>query len=200
MRRHPLFAAALTIALAACGSGGSDGGSDAAPAVATAAGSGSSAATGAADADVTFAQSMIPHHEQAIEMSEMALDPKAAASAAVKDLATRIKGAQDPEITRLKAWLTKAGKPLQMDTSGGHDMSSMAGMMSAGDMDALGRKTGKDFDKTWLGMMIDHHQGAIEMAETQKAQGADTELTTLADAIIAAQRREIAEMTALGGA
>lgn len=198
MRRLPLLATAIAITLAACGSNGSTG-SSATSTAKTATASGT-AATSAAEADVTFAQSMIPHHEQAIEMAEMALDPKAAASAQVKDLATRIKRAQDPEIAQLKVWLTKVGSPMQMDTSGGHDMSNMDGMMSTGDMDALGKKTGTDFDKAWLGMMIDHHKGAITMAETEKAKGTDTELKTLADAIIAAQQKEITEMTGLGGA
>lgn len=199
MRRLPLLAAAFTVALAACGSSGSSG-SSATSTATTAAMSDTTAATSAAEADVTFAQSMIPHHEQAIEMAEMALDPKAAASAQVKDLATRIKAAQDPEIAQLEAWLTKSGKPMQMDTSGGHDMAGMDGMMSADAMDALGKKSGKDFDKAWIGMMIDHHKGAITMAETQKAKGTDAELKTLADVIIAAQQKEITEMTGLGGA
>ncbi len=79
------------------------------------------------DADVAFAQGMIPHHEQAIEMADIALDPTVGASAEVRDLATRIKGAQDPEIAMMSGWLTTWGQPMTMDMSGGHDMSSMSG-------------------------------------------------------------------------
>ena len=64
-----------------------------------------SVTTGFDDADVLFAQSMIPHHEQAIEMADLALDPASGASTAVRELATRIKAAQDPEIATLRAWL-----------------------------------------------------------------------------------------------
>lgn len=52
-----------------------------------------------------------------------------------------------------------------MDISGGYDMSSMDGMMSVSDMDALGKKIGKDFDKVWFGMMIDYYKGVITMVE-----------------------------------
>lgn len=197
MRRTAFATTALALTLAACGSSASTGSADKASTTVAAPASGADAFT---DADVTFAQSMIPHHEQAIEMAEMALDAKAGASTEVKALATRIKGAQDPEIAQMKAWLTKQNQPMQMDTSGGHDMSSMDGMMSAGDMDALGKKTGKEFDKAWLDMMIAHHKGAITMAQTEKAKGADAGLKALAEAIIAAQQKEITEMTALGGA
>lgn len=198
MRRTTLAATVLVFALAACGgesTSGSGGSIPASPAATT-------GATEVAynDADVTFAQSMIPHHEQAIEMSELALDPKAAAGAKVKELAGRIKAAQDPEIAQMKAWLAARDEPLQMDTSGGHDMASMEGMMSAADMDALAAKNGKDFDASWVTMMIDHHRGAITMAETVKADGSDPAVLALADAIIAAQRAEIAEMQALSGA
>ena len=74
------------------------------------------------DADVMFAQQMIPHHEQAIEMSDIALDPNTGASAAVIALATQIKGAQDPEISQMKNLLTTWGMPMEM---GSMDHSSM---------------------------------------------------------------------------
>lgn len=151
------------------------------------------------EADVTFAQGMIPHHEQAIEMAEIALDPTVGASEQVRDLATRIKGGQDPEIILMTAWLAAWGQPMQMDTGGGHDMSSMDGMMSADEMDALGAMTGGDFDAMWLDMMIRHHQGAIAMAQTVKATGSNADVLALAEQVIAAQQAEITEMETLLG-
>ncbi len=151
------------------------------------------------DADVVFAQGMIPHHEQAIEMADIALDPTVGAGGQVRELATRIQGAQDPEITLMTGWLTTWGQPLQMDMGDGHDMSSMEGVMSAEEMDMLGAATGADFDALWLEMMIRHHQGAISMSETVKAAGSNADVLTLADQIIAAQQAEITEMEALLG-
>jgi len=149
------------------------------------------------DADVTFAQGMIPHHEQAIEMADIALDPTVGASAEVRDLATRIKGGQDPEIALMSGWLTAWGKPLTMDMGDGHDMSSMEGMMSVEEMDALGMMTDVDFDSMWMEMMIRHHEGAIVMAQTVKANGSNPDVLALADQVIAAQQAEITEMQAL---
>jgi len=153
--------------------------------------------TGFNDADVIFAQGMIAHHEQAIEMAGIALDPTIGASPAVQDLATRIKNAQDPEIELMTGWLTAWGKPVQMDASGGHDMSSMEGVMTAEEMDALGAATGTQFDTMWLEMMVRHHEGAIAMAETVKASGSNADVLGLAEQITTAQQDEIDEMRAL---
>jgi uncharacterized protein (DUF305 family) len=150
------------------------------------------------DADVAFTQDMIPHHEQAIEMAGIALDPKAAAGPEVTDLATRIQGAQDPEIATMKGWLTAWGQP-EMGDLPDHDMSSMDGMMSADDMDKLGTLTGADFDTAWLEMMIAHHEGAVKMSDDVKANGKSPDVATLADQIIAGQTAEIAEMKGLLG-
>jgi uncharacterized protein (DUF305 family) len=155
------------------------------------------AAAAPASADIEFAQGMIAHHEQAIEMATMALDPTVEAGAEVGDLATRIEAAQDPEIDQMTGWLTEWDQPLQMDTSDGHDMSEMDGMMTAAEVDELGAATAADFDRLWLEMMIRHHQGAISMAETVKADGKHADVLALADAIIAAQQAEIDEMQAL---
>jgi uncharacterized protein (DUF305 family) len=158
---------------------------------------GSAAGADFNDADVVFAQGMIAHHEQAIEMADIALDPTIGASAEVQDLATRIKAAQDPEIEAMTGWLTAWGQPVQMDTSGGHDMSSMEGVMTAEEMDALGAATGAEFDTMWLEMMIRHHEGAISMAETVKASGSNADVLALAEQIITTQQAEIEEMQAL---
>ncbi len=187
-----LAALALTAGLAACGDDSSD---DTRDTTGTSAGAPAGAEFG--DGDVLFAQSMIPHHEQAIEMADMALDPTVGASAAVLDLAGRIKGAQDPEIELMTGWLTAWGMPMQMDTSDGHDMSSMDGMMSAEEMEALAGSTGAEFDRLWLEMMVRHHEGAIAMADDVKADSSNAEVIALADAIIAGQQAEIDEMKAL---
>ena len=190
----PSIVLALTLTLAACGS------KDAAStntAAATQATSGAPDAAALNAADIVFAQGMIGHHEQAIEMAEIALDPNIGASPEVVDLATRIKGAQDPEVQLMTAWLTAAGEPVVMDSMEGHDMSSMDGMMTAEQMDAMGAMTGAEFDTMWLTMMIAHHEGAISQSQTVKAKGSNADVLTLADQIIAAQQGEIAEMQAL---
>lgn len=194
----PVAAFAVAALLAACG--GDDGSSTTtAPATTVAAATTSPASAAFNDADVEFAQGMIGHHEQAVEMAEVALDPPVGAGDAVKDLATRIKAAQDPEIALMTGWLTAWGKPVQMDTSGGHDMSSMDGMMSAEDMDALAMMSGAAFDTMWLQMMIQHHEGAITQSNTVKTSGSNPDVRVLADAIITAQQGEITEMQALLG-
>ncbi len=188
-----VIALALTATLAACGSKGSS--ADSTPATAAAGGSPSTVALNAAD--IEFAQGMIAHHEQAIEMAEIALDPNVGASPEVIDLATRIKGAQDPEVELMTGWLTAAGESIAMDVGDGHDMSSMDGMMTAEQMDAMAAMTGPEFDQTWLEMMIAHHEGAISQSETVKTDGSNVDVLTLADQIITAQQGEIAEMKAL---
>jgi len=158
---------------------------------------GSSAASGAGqfnDADVTFTQSMIPHHEQAVEMAEFALDPRAGASAKIKDVATRIKQAQDPEITMMRGMIQAWGKSEMSDDMAGHDM---AGMMSTTEMAGLAKLTGTQFDRSWAEMMIKHHQGAIEMANTVKKSGNNGEVRKLADQVVATQTAEITELQAL---
>ncbi len=159
--------------------------------------SGSTSATALGEEDIEFAQGMIAHHEQAIEMAEIALDPTVGASPAVTDLATRIKAAQDPEVELMTGWLTAAGEPIVMDTSEGHEMSSMDGMMTAEQMDALAAMNGGEFDRTWVEMMIAHHEGAISQSESVKDNGSNPDVLALADQIIAAQRVEITEMQAL---
>jgi uncharacterized protein (DUF305 family) len=197
-RRILVSAATLTLiaTLAACGSdhGAShnSGGSASAPAVAPA-----ETVSGAAalnEADVEFAQGMIAHHEQAIEMAEIALDPTTQAGPEVLDLAQRIKGAQDPEVELMTGWLTAAGMTTTMDMSDGHSMSDMEGMMTAEDMDSMAAMTGGEFDTVWLEMMIAHHEGAISQSKTVQSKGSNSEVLALAAAIITAQQAEITEM------
>ena len=173
-----------TLLLAACGSSSSDSNTNT-PEVEN-----SASATGFNDADVMFAQMMIPHHEQAIEMSDMALDPTTQASKEIIDLATQIKAAQDPEIKQMKDLLTTWAQPLTADADMDHG-SMMDGMLSLEDMDKLGALKGPDFDYFWAQSMIAHHEGAIEMAEVVLADGTNAEALALAKEIVTAQSTEI---------
>ena len=186
--------AALT--LAACGSDGK-----ASSGTATA----SATATGGHNAaDVSFSKAMIQHHRQAVEMAGLAAGH--ASSAQVKSLATKIEGAQAPEIRTMSGWLTSWGEQVPQDMSGmdsgmDHDMSSSAtpGMMSDADMGKLEKASGADFDTMFLTMMVEHHEGAIDMAKTEKADGSYAPATELAADVITAQSAEIEQMDKMLG-
>lgn len=156
------------------------------------------AMTGHNDADVMFAQGMIAHHEQAIEMAQMAVTK--ATSPDVVDLANQIQDAQQPEIDTMTGWLKSWDE--SADDMGGMDHSSMgdggmAGMMTPEDMQALTKASGAEFDQMWLEMMIEHHEGAIDMAKTELADGESTDAKALAQDIIDAQQAEIITMKGL---
>jgi len=193
------------LVLAGCGSSSDTStgpSSDAAVPTTSAAGSSASDAAAASfnDADVAFAQNMIAHHQQAIEMASLALDPTSGASADVTDLAQRINDAQDPEVSMMSGWLEHWHEPMTMDSAAGHDMGSMhsaEGMMSDEDMDQLMQLSGPQFDKAWLQGMIEHHQGAITMAEQIKNEGDSPDVQALADQVITTQQSEVDEMNGL---
>lgn len=151
--------------------------------------------------DAMFAQMMIPHHEQAIEMATLA--ETRASNPEVKKLAADIKGAQDPEINTMRGWLKSWGKdediPLSTDHGmGGHDMgATVSGMMTNEDMDKLKAATGAEFDKMFMTMMIQHHQGAIDMARTEIQGGQYGPAVQMAKDIEAAQTKEIEKMNQL---
>jgi len=189
-RSVAILGAVLMSVLAACGSNSSQ---DAEPVVAEEA---TSADAMFNDADVMFAQMMIPHHEQAIEMSDIALDPTIGAGEKVLELATQIKNAQDPEIALMKDLLAAWGQPLVAEGDVDHS-TMMSGMMSADELAELGTLTGPAFDAAWAAAMIAHHEGAIEMAETVLADGNNAEILTLAKAIIDAQQAEIETLRSL---
>src|SRR6476646_10177306 len=155
------------------------------------------AAAGQNQTDVTFASSMVPHHEQAITMADLALAK--ATDARVKQLASQIKNAQDPEITTMTRWLTAWGSA---PMPSGHDMGGMGmdGMMTDQQMRDLERSSGAAFDRMWLQMMIEHHRGAVAMARTQLSEGRLPEVKALSQAVIDGQTKEIATMTELVGA
>jgi uncharacterized protein (DUF305 family) len=155
-------------------------------------------AVGFNDDDVMFAQMMIPHHEQAIEMADIALDPLVGASDAVKSLATRIKAAQDPEISKMKAFLASWKERLTPDSSMDHS-DMMSGMLSAEDMKKLSSLRGAEFDREWMNGMIEHHEGAIEMAKDVLKDGKDSAVKALANLVATVQDSEILEMKKLLG-
>lgn len=164
---------ALALALAAC-SGGSDPGDH-------------------DDADVAFAQQMIPHHEQAVAMTDLVEgrtdDPQVLA------LAEQIAAEQGPEIETMTGWLEDWDAEVPSGTDAG--TSGMSGMMSPADMDALAAASGARFDRLFLTMMIDHHEGAVAMAQAERADGQDPAAIDLAEGIEAAQTEEIATMRAM---
>ena len=151
----------------------------------------SAAASDAADhnsADAMFAQMMIPHHEQAVEMSDImlvkdGLDPQ------IIQLAEDIKAAQGPEIEKMTGWLQAWGEPMEM--SGDH---AMEGMMSPDDLAALEAAQGDDAARVFLTQMIAHHEGAVAMAEEESANGQNADTVALAETVIADQSAEIEKM------
>lgn len=155
----------------------------------------SSCGVGSDADDVAFMQGMILHHEQAIEMARLA--PSAEASPEVVDLARRIKDAQDPEIRQMKAWLRERDESVRPQ-HGEHEMDmTMGGMATHHELAALATANGTAFDRQFLTLMIDHHEGAIEMSEEVLEEGSDAEVQELARAIIKAQQAEIDEMEGL---
>ncbi|HEX6969837.1 MAG TPA: DUF305 domain-containing protein [Micromonosporaceae bacterium] len=145
-------------------------------------------------ADITFAQKMIVHHRQALEMAAMA--ESRAADSKVRSVAAGIERAQDPEIDQMTAWLREWEAPVP--SVGGHDgHADMPGMMSNHDMAALAGASGADFDRMFLDMMIRHHEGAIEMARIQQQEGRNPAAKALAERIAADQAAEIEQLRAL---
>ncbi|MGP3689790.1 DUF305 domain-containing protein [Streptomyces sp. IBSNAI002] len=194
-------AAAASLVLAACGAaeGGATAGHSGLPARSTSPSASSPAGQGQHNAaDTAFAQGMIPHHRQAVEMADLA--PSRAGSAEVKKLAEAIRKAQDPEITTLSGWLTSWGE--QVPAAGAADHSAHGaggGMMTAEEMDRLGKASGPAFDTAFMELMIKHHEGAVAMAKTELADGAFPGAKTMAEAIISSQSAEIATMNRLLG-
>lgn len=167
--------------------------------------SATSSATGSAeevsaehnDADVMFAQMMIPHHQQAVEMSEMLL-AKDDVPAEVAAFAQKVIDAQGPEIERMNAMLTAWGQD-PVDTDGmdgmeGMDHGGMSGMMSEEDMAALEQAQGTEAARLYLEQMTAHHKGAVDMAKDEVEDGQNPQAVQLAEQVIADQEAEITEM------
>jgi len=143
--------------------------------------------------DVMFAQMMIPHHQQAIELSDLALE--ISQSEAITDLAQRIKAGQGPEIDEMTRWLEESGSSSMME---GHDMGAhgMSGMVSDADVETLASLTSPEFDVLFLELMIAHHEGALDMLSMIE-DSSNADVRGLAEAIESAQRAEIEEMQGL---
>src|SRR5688572_23731651 len=115
-----------------------------------------------AEADVAFVTGMLAHHAQAIDMAELA--PARAESRAVRTLAARIVNAQRDEIALMERWLRDRDQPVPSVASDEH-AGHLPGMLTAAELDELGRSTGQAFDRTFLAYMIRHHRGALTMVE-----------------------------------
>jgi uncharacterized protein (DUF305 family) len=147
------------------------------------------------DADVTFAQSMIPHHEQALEMAKLA-DGRASDSE-IKSIAGKIEQAQDPEIKTMKGWLTSWNKPTAMESMPGMDHGSGDGMMSDKDMKEMESMKGAEFDKMFAQMMIEHHNGAIDMAKDEQKNGKNADAVKMAGDIVTGQSAEVKQLQSI---
>ncbi|MBO0514259.1 DUF305 domain-containing protein [Streptomyces beijiangensis] len=173
--------AAGGLLLAGCG------GSDSKPKAAAA----TAAAADFNDADVMFAQMMIPHHQQALEMAELA-DGRAS-DPEITSMAGAIEKAQDPEIRTMTSWLKGWGKPVSASGMD-HGMSGMSGMMSAQDMTRLKAAKGTAFDRKFAELMIGHHEGAVAMARTEQKDGRDAGAVAMAGDVVTAQSAEVARL------
>ena len=155
---------------------------------------GSASAANFNDADVQFAQMMIPHHTQAIEMSDMLLAKKDV-NPEVVALAEQIKAAQQPEIDTMSDWLKAWGA--NTDGTDGMDHGDGNGMMTEDQMSALEQADGASGQRLFLEHMIEHHSGAIMMAEDEVANGQNPDAVALAKVIIESQQAEVKEMETL---
>ena len=179
------MAAVLALGLASCGGAASTTPSN-------------NAATSSAeftDGDVEFLQMMVPHHEQALVLADIALDPTRGASQAIIDLATQITAAQSPEIELMVSLLDSWGE--ELDEHAMHNSDDDMGMLSDDEIDELSAMSGGDFDTAWAQAMLGHHRGAVAMAEDVLSNGANREVMDLARAIIATQNAEIAVLEPL---
>lgn len=167
-------------------------------AVTTSAASGTNEQGGAHnDADVAYVQMMIPHHEQAVEMAELV--PSRSGNPDVVALAAQIEKAQGPEIEQMEGWLKAWGVGMEHgEMSSMPGMSAQAGghegMMTDEQMQALENAEGADFDRMWLEMMIEHHQGAVASSEQILGTGESEQVRQLAQQIVASQQAEITQM------
>lgn len=142
------------------------------------------------DQDVMFAQMMIPHHRQAVEMSEMILT-KGDVESRITELAERVRDAQAPEIDLMTSWLEAWG---EKEEASGHAGHGMEGMLSDAQLQELQDANGQDASMLFLESMIAHHMGAISMAEAEVENGRNADAMELAQQIIDDQRAEIEAM------
>ena len=177
-----IFIAILALSLSACASTGTKGSMH---------DHSSQAAGDLSSDDIMFLQMMIPHHQQAIDMSDLALTKSA--DSELLALAKDIRDEQAAEIVKMKAWLDKAGADLDPGHSMGHDMG---GMLSDSELAALEAATGKSFDLLWLKGMTGHHVGAIDMA-TMIEDADNDEIKSFGQAIVTSQSAQNKQMAAM---
>lgn len=150
-------------------------------------------------ADVTFARDMIPHHAQAVAMANFTIGRKV--DPQIVALAERIRAIQTPQTSKLSSWLQDWGKdvPRTMIDHGGHAMgdTSMPGAMTKAELQALEHANGARFERLWLVSMIAHHKGAVTMAKTEQARGANPAAVRLAERIVQGQQSEISRIDKL---
>lgn len=152
-------------------------------------------------ADVDFATDMIQHHAQALSMVDLTVGRDL--SPELTRLAEQIRAAQGPEIELMVDWLNEWDQPVpetmrdHANAHGDGEMdidSDMPGMISAEQLDALEASHGQEFEQMFVEMMIEHHEGAIEMASVEKSDGEYPDAIALAEAIIETQQAEIEQM------
>lgn len=161
-------------------------------------GQGQGAGQGPSSTDQQFAQMMVPHHEQALELSDLAANRSQ--NPQVRDLASRIAQAQGPEIEQMQSWLAEQqGRESGSAPGDTPQQGGMAGMVSPQAMDALRQASGEEFDRLWVEAMIQHHEGAVRMAQTQLEEGSDPRMRNLAEQMVAAQEAELQELRSLQG-
>lgn len=207
-------AAALSLVLTACADDTTTSAPETEPAVTESTDSGANPAPTSSeevegsfnDADVSFAQGMIPHHRQAVEMAEMVQGRTDTPE--VLQLAEEIAAAQGPEIQTMTAFLEAWGAEVpeegmdmgsEMEGMDHGGMEGMAGMMSAEDMAAMESATGETFDRMFLEGMVVHHEGAVQMAQEELEAGENPSALALAQEIVDAQESEISRMQDLLG-
>jgi uncharacterized protein (DUF305 family) len=196
-------ALAATASLTACGS--ASGGASAQPS--SPAGVNESAAptpstTSTHNAtDTTFTQMMIVHHQGAVQMAQLAADR--AVTYEVRALGKRIVAAQGPEIERMSRWLASWGEAAPSGLDGASDTGMTHSSMQVDGMDQsdatadLTGRTGKDFDRQFLTLMIAHHQSALDMAKVEQTQGLNADAVELSGSIATTQTAEMDEMRAM---
>ncbi|WP_091528718.1 DUF305 domain-containing protein [Microlunatus soli] len=188
--KRALLPSIMAATLAVTGCSTTDGGPDAGPAGSSTSPSASATTASHNAADVMFAQMMIPHHRQAVEMSDLLLD-KDISDPRVEKLARQIKAAQLPEIDTMTGWLTDFG--VSRTPPAGHDHGDM-GMMDEAAMEELRSASGDRATTLYLSGMIEHHRGAVTMAQEERDGGRYPAARKLARTIITSQRQEIATM------
>ncbi|WP_329109981.1 DUF305 domain-containing protein [Micromonospora sp. NBC_01699] len=145
--------------------------------------------------DAEYIRMMIPHHSQALQMTELV--PDRAADPRIKVLAGRIKDTQGPEILRMRGWLESYGLDPDEDKRRGHDHGTMAGMQSPEAMARLTAARGVEFDRLFIEMMTNHHQGAIDMSVNLLKVGIDLIVEEIATSVASEQNIEIQRMQGL---